>query len=518
MKPTLRRLFLQRNLVALLAIGAACGEGTAPVRPASINATETNSPTATAGLVVPTAPTFVVKDEAGNILGGVPVTITVTVGGGTLANAPTQTVAGAPTPIGTLTLGRMAGPNTITISVGNLAPITITIVGTAGAPATLVVISGDAQSALAGTVVPAPVMVQVRDQFGNGVPNTPVVFSTGDGGGSISNAPVNTNASGIATAPPWQLGRRAEPQLLRVSAGALVVTVAASILSSYHPEVRFFGPPPPAAAFTAFANAAARVRATVVGDLPDFNGFLTTPFNAETQCGVTGVAALAEPVDDVFIYATVSPIDGPGKILASAGACLIRSASRHAIVGVMRFDADDINGLVASGRLDDTVLHEMLHIVGINASIWDNKGIIAGRGTPETRYTGVLGVAACVALGGAAVCPSSVPLENMGGPGTADSHWSEAVFDSELMTGFIEGSVNGVARPNQYSLMSIQALGDVGYTVNPAAADPYTVPFPALRSSRQSSLATDGAASWEMLIQPRLEATSTGIIRQLRLQ
>lgn len=504
--------------VSLLIISSACSDSTEPIRPASINATDTNAPTATAGIVVTNGPTFQVKDASGNILGGVPVTITVTAGGGTLTNAPSQTIAGAPTPIGTFTPGKVSGLNTITVTVGSLAPITINIVGTAGAPASLVVTAGDGQTVLAGTIVPAPVTVQVRDQFNNGVPNTAVRFNIVAGGGVVSNAPVNTDANGKATAPAWQIGRSALPQLLRATVGALTATVTASVQSAYNPEIRFFGPAPPPAAMAAFTAAAARIRASVVGDIPDFNGFVTTPFDVATQCGVTGEPPIAEPVDDVLIYATVVPIDGAGKVLASAGACLIRSASRHAIIGVMRFDSDDINGLVSSGRLDDTVLHEMLHVVGINASIWASKGLIVGRATPESRFTGALGVAACVNLGGGPVCPSSVPLENSGGAGTADSHWRETIFDSELMTGFIEGVFNGVARPNEYSAMSIEALADVGYIVNAAAADPYTVPLPALRSTRQSRLVTEGAETWEILIQPRLEATTNGSIRQLRLQ
>lgn len=513
---TTRQLSWSRSItIALLIIGAACKDGTAPPRPASINATDANPPTATAGLVVPTPPTFAVKDAGGNILGGVQVTVTVTAGGGTLVNAPAQTVTGGPTPVGTWTLGRVAGPNTLTITVGSLSPVIITVVGTAGPPASIAVLAGDNQTTLAGTVIPAPITVQVRDQFGNGVPNTAVIFSTGDGGGSVSSAPVNTDANGNATAPPWQIGRSALPQILRAAAGTLTVTVSATVRSDYNPEVRFYGPTPAPAAMEAFTAAAARIRASVVGDVPDFNGFIATPFDAATQCGVTGVT-INEPIDDVIIYATVVPIDGPGKILASAGSCVIRSASRHAIIGLMRFDADDISGLVASARLDDTVLHEMLHVVGVSAFIWDNKGLIAGRATPETRYTGVLGVAACVALGGATVCPSSVPLENEGGPGTADSHWRETVFDSELMTGFIEGVIGGVRVPNQYSTITIQSLADVGYLVNPAAADPYIVPLPALRSLRESRLGTDGAQTWEVLIQPHLEVTSTGTIRTLR--
>ncbi|MEJ7760781.1 MAG: leishmanolysin-related zinc metalloendopeptidase [Gemmatimonadaceae bacterium] len=505
----------RRITIAFLLVSAACKDGTAPPAAASINATEANAPTATAGIVLVAAPSFVVKDASGNILGGVPVTITVTSGGGTLTNAPTQTVAGAPTPIGTFIPGKVAGPNTITITVGNLAPIVITIIGTAGAPASIAVLSGDNQLALAGTIPPADIRVQVRDQFGNGVPNTPVIFTVGNGSGTVSSAPVNTDGTGVATSPPWQLGRSAVPQILQATAGSLTVVVTAAVLSSYHPEIRFFGPTPAAAAMTAFTSAAARIRASIVGDIPDFNNFIATPQDV-SACGPTGVV-LNEPIDDVIIYATVVPIDGPGRILASAGSCLSRPGSLHTIIGTMRFDADDINGLATSGRLDDTVLHEMLHVVGINRFKWEPKGLIAGAGTPETRYTGVLGVAACVTLGGAAVCPGSVPLENTGGPGTADSHWRETVFDSELMTGFIEGLVGGVRIPNQYSLMTIQALADLGYTVNPAAADPYTVPTPVAAPLRQSA-SSDATQAWEVLLPPRLEVTPTGGIRTLRVQ
>jgi hypothetical protein len=70
---------------------------------------------------------------------------------------------------------------------------------------------------------------------------------------------------------------------------------------------------------------------------------------------------------------------------------------------------------------------------------------------------------------------STIPVENFQpNPnqcinGTRDSHWEEDVFKSELMTGFISGTV----RP--LSLTSIQSLADLGYTVNTAAADPFNI-------------------------------------------
>jgi len=67
-----------------------CSGGTEPAVPASISA-DVSIPTATAGLVLATSPTFSVKDASGKTIGGVPITITVTAGGGTLANSPTTT-------------------------------------------------------------------------------------------------------------------------------------------------------------------------------------------------------------------------------------------------------------------------------------------------------------------------------------------------------------------------------------------------------------------------------------------
>ncbi|MCA9217392.1 MAG: hypothetical protein KDB27_30195, partial [Planctomycetales bacterium] len=68
---------------------------------------------------------------------------------------------------------------------------------------------------------------------------------------------------------------------------------------------------------------------------------------------------------------------------------------------------------------------------------------------------------------------TSIPVEADGGAGTADAHWDEVAFDTELMTGFVEGA--GVAMP--LSRMTVGSLDDIGYGVNYAAADSYSVPL-----------------------------------------
>jgi hypothetical protein len=66
--------------------------------------------------------------------------------------------------------------------------------------------------------------------------------------------------------------------------------------------------------------------------------------------------------------------------------------------------------------------------------------------------------------------PTPVPVANTGGPGTADGHWRERVFGTELLTGRLNAGVNPISRT------SIASFADLGYEVNLDAADPYELP------------------------------------------
>jgi hypothetical protein len=284
----------------------------------------------------------------------------------------------------------------------------------------------------------------------------------------------------------------------------------------------------PAEATAAFTAAAARIRASVIGDIGDIDIPSLSSNNGIdiSSCGPSGVV-VNEIVDDVLIYASVTPIDGPGKILASAGPCVVRlghgsdcspaaaSCQSFTLIGSMRFDAEDIAGLISTGRLNDVILHEMMHVVGVGTN-WTSKSLLSGKGTQDPRFLGTLGIAACTAGGGAGTCVNGIPVENTGGPGTADSHWRESIFDSELMTGFVEAQ--GV--PDPLSNITLQSLADEGYIVNSAAADPYVLPAPsAIRASRatRGNLMVSGAATWEELIKPAF-VIDNGTIRKSVIQ
>ncbi|HXW97736.1 MAG TPA: leishmanolysin-related zinc metalloendopeptidase, partial [Gemmatimonadales bacterium] len=62
-----------------------------------------------------------------------------------------------------------------------------------------------------------------------------------------------------------------------------------------------------------------------------------------------------------------------------------------------------------------------------------------------------------------------VPVEDNGVAGTTRSHWKETVFNDELMTGYISGTVHPL------SLTTVESMADLGYTVDPTAADPFNL-------------------------------------------
>ena len=298
------------------------------------------------------------------------------------------------------------------------------------------------------------------------------------------------------------------PQGLRATSGGLLAFLPAAILSDYDVDLRFYGPPMPAAASAAFMGAAARIKASVIGDQSDI--VLGAPVDLGTNCGITGVVLpTGATIDDIAIYAAVAPIDGPGKVLAFAGPCFIRQSNSLTSIGVMEFDSGDINNLIAAGNLQDVVQHEMLHVIGIG-TLWTTKGLLLGARTADSRFTGALGINACIAMGGMQVCPGSVPVENTGGSGTADGHWRETTFGNELMTGFVQ-------LVNPYSSMSIQSMADLGYVVNQLDADAYSIPGFSIQQSRANIL-TDMSPQWEVVTLPKMMISKTGRLSPVEKQ
>ena len=167
-------------------------------------------------------------------------------------------------------------------------------------------------------------------------------------------------------------------------------------------------------------------------------------------------------IDDLQISASVVSIDGAGRILGQASARGVRNDTGIPYSGMMQFDVDDIQGMIETGTFGNVVLHEMGHVLGISSYFFDRHDLL--NPSNEFQYMGANALHQYQMLTSAA--NTCVPIEQNGGSGTAGSHWSEGIFDTELMTGTAENS-----SPMPLSVVTIGALQDLGYSVNYAAAD-----------------------------------------------
>jgi hypothetical protein len=432
------RRFVRSALAGLVRVAPAIGllacrdEPTSATSPFAIEASVATDPEFVVGSIIAPAPTFVVRNSRGDALANIPVTISVTRGNGKLANAPVRTTDGA-TSVGEWTLDTIAGINELTIIAGSAPAVRLTLTGVADVPARLTIGSGSLNG-LAGDFLNSAFTLRVVDRYGNPVSGVGIDLSVAKGGGEVLPPTLTTDANGVASGISWRLGRLGGSQQLVATAGALRTEIAASIRSEFQPDVRFVGPAVDPVVQDAFRAAVDRIQASIVGDVPD-----VPVLNFDmSRCGVQGGVTVNETVDDVIIYAMVTPIDGVGKILASAGPCVQRTQSGFPLIGIMRFDADDIGALTDNDRITAVVLHELLHVIGIG-TLWRIQDRLIGTGTPDPRFIGPLAASQCLTAGGFSGCSDGrVPVENTGGSGTIDVHWRESTFDREVMTGFVE--------------------------------------------------------------------------------
>ena len=345
--------------------------------------------------------------------------------------------------------GTLGGPN----AVGSLQ-------ATAGA---------SLQTAPAGSPVPVAPAVVLKDADGNVMPGRAVSFVVTAGGGSVASGTVTTNGQGLASAGAWTLGPNAgtnvvEARMAGVSAvqfTAMATSAATQPPVSNSPfavTVRYLATPSPRQQL-AVSNAVARWQSVLTRDLSDI------PVNAPVNSCFTGQPAINERVDDILILVELVEIDGVGSVLGEAGPCYVRSDNGLPVLGHLKLDAADLRAMESSGTIDDVVLHEIGHVLGIG-TLWPDKGLLQGKGTSDPSFLGANAIAEYRSLGGSL---ASVPVENSGGAGTRDGHWRESVFGNELMTGWVTRGGNPL------SALTIASLIDMGYGANASAASGFAL-------------------------------------------
>lgn len=409
-------------------------------------------------------PAVRVVDEYGNGVAGVSVTFSVQAGGGTVSGPAARiTDADGVAVVEGWVLGSQQGENVLVASAAGVADVRFTtraLVLTTGAR--IARFAGDDTTCPVGTTA-CSFTVRVTDGAGLPLIGEAVQWRGADGATSTTV----TSARGLTTSPnlgpAGQLGTYT--QSARLVGTGEEVTFAYRLVQpgGFRIDMRFVNDVP-ASVRAAFDHARARWEQVITGNLPEVS---VTGGNqvAANACGITH-PAVNEVIDDLLIFVEIVPIDGPGKVLGSAGPCLVRGAGGLPLLGVVKLDRDDLEVMERQGTLRDVVLHEIGHVLGIG-TLWNRFSLLQGAGSADPQYTGQRAHSGFLLGGGTAL--SGIPVENSGGTGTRDSHWRESVLGSELMTGFINGGLNPLSR------ITVGSLMDLGYQVNFGAADGFSL-------------------------------------------
>lgn len=172
--------------------------------PVSIEALSGDGQSAPAGSPLPDSLVVRVLDGSGNPVAGATVEWSAAQG----SVDPASVVTGSDGRAGTFrVLGPSTGTQTASASSAGLngSPVTFTSTAVAAGASRLVRVSGDGQSARAGTELPSPVVVRLVRDDGSGVSGRPVNWLVGDGGGSVSSSTSTTDGSGEAEIR-WTMG------------------------------------------------------------------------------------------------------------------------------------------------------------------------------------------------------------------------------------------------------------------------------------------------------------------------
>ncbi|HYV97026.1 MAG TPA: hypothetical protein VE967_06205 [Gemmatimonadaceae bacterium] len=176
--------------------------------------------------------TVSVRDASDNVVttfaGALTIAIGNNPGGSTLSGTATATASGGTATFTGLSLNKTGAGYTLVVSGAALTSATSAAFAvTPGAPASLVVTSGDNQSGPATTTLPLPVTARVTDALGNVIPGVAVVGTVTAGGGSVGRGNTTTDASGFALFD-WTLGANPGANQLTITAGSLTALANAT--------------------------------------------------------------------------------------------------------------------------------------------------------------------------------------------------------------------------------------------------------------------------------------------------
>jgi len=187
----------------------------------------TQPTTAVAGSQIAPAIRVAVQDVNGTTVPSATNLVTLAITGGTgaagavLGGTLTQAAVNGVATFSNLTLDKAGAGYTLTAGATGLssAPSSAFSI-TAGAAASLALVSGDNQSAAPSAPLLLPIVVKVADAFGNGVSGRSVAFAVATGGGSVGTPSATTDATGSASTA-WTLGATGGAQSITATSSGL---------------------------------------------------------------------------------------------------------------------------------------------------------------------------------------------------------------------------------------------------------------------------------------------------------
>ena len=430
---------------------------------------------------VPSQPTVRAEDQYGNPISGAAVVFTIVQGNGVLLGAQQSSNELGIAAVGAWTIGRAIGQQIVTATATGSNPAVFSVNALAGPATDLLRVGGDNQAGVANMNIVTPPGVRVVDAYGNPVGSVPVTFTPGANSGTVTGSTVLSDpANGTAFVGSWRLGTASTQTLVATSSAipnkSTTFTTTVST-SAFNVEVRFIGDAS-LPVRTAFANAVAKWRQVIVGSIGTVNNVSIPAGPAANSCS-SWTPAVTGTVQNTIIFARIDSIDGPGSpgagnILGQASPCFV-NGNAIPFLGYMEFDSLDVSQLVARGQFEKVVLHEIGHVLGIG-TIWSfRRSLLDTSVMGDPFFVGSAARAQFAAINTVTYSGNPVPVENTGGTGTINAHWRTSVMQRELMQGFAVNQVQPLSR------ITVGSLQDLGYLVNLAAADAFSLTA-ALRS------------------------------------
>ncbi len=424
-----------------------------------------------------------VISRSGAGLSGVTVTFEVTAGGGSVPSSSAVSDADGIASAGPWTMGD-PGPQELRATAPGVNRVIFRATALAAPVAELVAIEGDGQRTEIGLPVRIAPRVRAEDANGNPVADTRVTFSA-SGDSEVDPEAVTTDSAGFAAVDRWFLGRNpGTTYTLTASVANADGTSATATFSAeatpavYDIELEHVTSSLlTASQREAFEEAERFWESAITANLRGHLLSRSSLVNCLSKNEMSGDVPGDRVVDDLLIYVEIKEIDGRSGVFGGAGPCQLRVSNSLPVAGVMFFDIADLDSMEANGQLEETIVHEMAHVIGFG-TLWSHLGLLQDSARADrsanTHFTGAAAKAAFDEIRGNNYTDSDlVPVQHQGGVGVWNGHWRELVFRSELMTPFPDRG------PNPMSVVSLASFVDIGYPeVDYSVADEYVLPPP----------------------------------------